>query len=158
MPAIITYRKLSGNYNAWSREMVKALSGVFKLPLLPLEHRASVKRSVSLQFLDLFRQSVEVLGRVISPSHGLYPHTGQHKHRKTHTHQTSMPKWYSNPWSQRPCERRQFMPQATRLLWPASVRAREDSSCLRTHGHCDWLAPEWAKTVHALDRSATVTG
>jgi hypothetical protein len=36
-----------------------------------LEHGASVKRFVSLQFLNL-RQSVELLGRVISPSEGRY--------------------------------------------------------------------------------------
>jgi hypothetical protein len=39
-----------------------------------------------------------------------------------------------------------------------SVRASEDSSCLRSRGHCDRLAFERAKTVHALDRAATVTG
>jgi hypothetical protein len=36
-----------------------------------LEHRASVKRFVSLQFLNL-RQSAGLLGRVISPSQGRY--------------------------------------------------------------------------------------
>jgi hypothetical protein len=36
-----------------------------------LEHRASVKRFISLQFLNL-RHSVGPLGRVISPSQGLY--------------------------------------------------------------------------------------
>jgi hypothetical protein len=39
-----------------------------------------------------------------------------------------------------------------------SVRASEDSSCLRPLGYRDRLASERAKTVHALDRSATVTG
>jgi hypothetical protein len=38
------------------------------------------------------------------------------------------------------------------------VRASEDSSCLRPLGCRDRLASERAKTVHALDRSATVTG
>jgi hypothetical protein len=38
-----------------------------------------------------------------------------------------------------------------------SVRASEDSLCLRPRGHCDRLASELAKTVHALDRAATVT-
>jgi hypothetical protein len=45
---------------------------------------------------------------------------------------------------------------STALRW-ASVRASEDSSCLRPRGHCDRLASERAKTVHA-DRAATVTG
>jgi hypothetical protein len=39
-----------------------------------------------------------------------------------------------------------------------SARAREDSSCLRPLGYRDRLASERAKTVHALDSSATVTG
>jgi hypothetical protein len=38
------------------------------------------------------------------------------------------------------------------------VRASEDSSCLRPLGYRDRLGSERAKTVHALDRSATVTG
>jgi hypothetical protein len=37
-----------------------------------------------------------------------------------------------------------------------SVRASEDSSCLKPRGHCERLAFERAKTVHALDRAATV--
>jgi hypothetical protein len=39
-----------------------------------------------------------------------------------------------------------------------SVRASEDSSCFRPLGYRDRLASERAKTVHALDRTATVTG
>jgi hypothetical protein len=39
-----------------------------------------------------------------------------------------------------------------------NVRASEGSSCLRPRGHSDRLASERAKTVHALDRAATVTG
>jgi hypothetical protein len=50
-----------------------------------LEHRASVKRSVSLQFLN-HRQSVELLGRGISPSQGRYLLETQNKRK-----QTSMP-------------------------------------------------------------------
>jgi hypothetical protein len=64
-------------------------------------------------------QTVGLLGRVISSSRGLYLNTGQHKHRiNTYTHQISMP-----------CVR--FEP-----LDP-SLRAREDSSCLRQLGYCD---------------------
>jgi hypothetical protein len=43
-----------------------------------LEHRASAKRFVSLQFLNL-RQSVGLLEREISPTQDRYLHTGQHK-------------------------------------------------------------------------------
>jgi hypothetical protein len=71
-----------------------------------LEHRASVKRSVSLQFLNL-RHSVELLGRVISPSQGRY------------LTQTSIP----------------------RVGFKPTIPAFEQ-----------------AKTVHSLDRTATVIG
>jgi hypothetical protein len=37
-----------------------------------------------------------------------------------------------------------------------SIRASEDSSCLRPRDHWDRLAFERAKIVHALDRVATV--
>jgi hypothetical protein len=43
-----------------------------------------------LSFLIIL-QTVGLLERVLSSSQGLYLYTGQHKHRKTHTHQTSMP-------------------------------------------------------------------
>jgi hypothetical protein len=45
-----------------------------------------------IQFRDHFSQTVELLGRVISPSQGRYLNTEQHKHRiNAYTHQTSMP-------------------------------------------------------------------
>jgi hypothetical protein len=50
------------------------------------EPKASVKRFVSLQFLNL-RHSVGLLGRVISPSQGRYLAQTQNKHK-----QTSMPR------------------------------------------------------------------
>jgi hypothetical protein len=67
------------------------------------------------QFIDLFKQSVGLLGRGISPSQGSYLHTGQHKQNKRT--QTSMPQVGFEP------------------MIPAF---------------------EQAKTVHALDRAATV--
>jgi hypothetical protein len=71
-------------------------------------------------FLWICSQSVGLLGRVIGPSQGLYLNTGQHKHRKTRTHtKHPCPKWDSNPRSQRPSERKQFMPQTARPPWPA---------------------------------------
>jgi hypothetical protein len=51
-----------------------------------LEHRASVKRFVSLQLLNL-RHSLGILGRVISPSQGRYLTQTLNKHK-----QTSMPR------------------------------------------------------------------
>jgi hypothetical protein len=51
-----------------------------------LEHRSSVKRFVSLQFLNL-SHSVVLLGRMISPSQGRYLTKTQNKHN-----QTSMPR------------------------------------------------------------------
>jgi hypothetical protein len=44
-----------------------------------------------------------------------------HTHTHTHTHtKHPCPKWDSNPWSQRPSEQRQFMPETARQLWPAN--------------------------------------
>jgi hypothetical protein len=73
-----------------------------------LEQRATVKRFVSLQFLNL-RRSVGFLGRVISPSQGRYliqTQTDIHTSCRTQSHD--------------PC-----------------VPESEDSSCLRPRGHCD---------------------
>jgi hypothetical protein len=50
-----------------------------------LEHRASVKHFVSLQFLNL-RQSIGPLGRGISPSQGRYLTQTQNKHNQTSMH------------------------------------------------------------------------
>jgi hypothetical protein len=62
------------------------------------------------QFLDLFTQSVGLLGRGIGPSQGHYLHTEQHKHRiNAHRHQCL--KWIRTH--------------------DPSVRAGEDGSCLR---------------------------
>jgi hypothetical protein len=87
-----------------------------------------------------YSQSVGLLGRVINSSQGLYLNTGQHKHRIKHTytpniHALSRIRTHNH-----------------------SVRANEDSSCLKPLGYRDRLASERAKTVRALDRSATVTG
>jgi hypothetical protein len=73
------------------------------------------------QFLE-HSQTVGLLGRVFSSSQGLYLNTGQHKHRKTHTHiKHPLPEWDSNPRSRLPSERRQYMPQTARLPWPAQI-------------------------------------
>jgi hypothetical protein len=74
-----------------------------------LEHRASVKRFVALQFLNL-RQSVGLLRRGISPSQGRYLTNT----RNTEIHALS----------------------GIRTHDP-SVRAGEDISCHRPRGHCD---------------------
>jgi hypothetical protein len=74
-------------------------------PVAPtLEHRASVKRFVSLQFLNL-RQSVGLLGRGISPSQRSY----LYKHR-INTDKYPCLEWDSNSRSQRSSGRRRFMP------------------------------------------------
>jgi hypothetical protein len=73
------------------------------------------------QFLDN-SQTVGLLERVISSLRGLYLNTGQHKHRKTHTHiKHSCPKWDSIPRSRPPSERRQHMLQTARLPWPVPI-------------------------------------
>jgi hypothetical protein len=91
-----------------------------------------------IQFRIHFSETVGLLGRVISPSQGRHLHRDQYKHRKnTHIGIYVL----SRVPTQVP-----------------SVRASEDSSYPRPRGYCDRLASERAKTVHALDRAATVTG
>jgi hypothetical protein len=85
-----------------------------------LEHRASVKRFVSLQFLNL-RQSVGLLGREISPTQGHY----LHKHRiNANIHALSGIQTHD-----------------------PSVRASEDSSCLRPRGPCDRLSFHYSPVI-----------
>jgi hypothetical protein len=69
-------------------------------------------------FVIFFTLSIGLLGRVISPSQGRYLHAGQHKHR-------------INAYTDIPA----FSGIGTH---DPSVRASEDSSCLRPRGHCDW--------------------
>jgi hypothetical protein len=78
-----------------------------------LEHRASVRRFVSLQFLNI-RQSVRLLRWGISPSQGRYLH--RTTQTQTNIHALSGIRTHG-----------------------AGVRASEASSCLRPRGHCDRL-------------------
>jgi hypothetical protein len=64
---------------------------------------------------ESYTHSVGHLGRGISPTQGRYVHTEQHKHRLTHTDIHSL---------------REFR------TYDRSVRASEDSSCLRSRGRC----------------------
>jgi hypothetical protein len=75
-----------------------------------LEHRASVKLFVSLQFLNL-TQTVGLLGRGISPSQGSYLHTNR---INTNIHTLSGIRTHD-----------------------LSVRSGEDISCLRPRDHRD---------------------
>jgi hypothetical protein len=68
--------------------------------------------SISLSYT----QSVELLGRGISPSQGRYLHTEQHKHR-INAHNTDI---HALSWIR---------------THDPSVRVSEDSSCLRLRGH-----------------------
>jgi hypothetical protein len=92
-----------------------------------------MKLSDSLQLLDL-GQSVGLLGRVISSPQGLYLNANTDKR----THNTN---------TKHPCSE-----------WDSNTRSRRQRERLRPRGYCDRLASERAKTVHALDRAATVTG
>jgi hypothetical protein len=74
-----------------------------------LEHRASVKRFVSLQFINV-RHSVGLFRRVINPSSGRYLKRTQNKHRHPCLN------WDWNLRSQRSNERTQFMPYSARPL------------------------------------------
>jgi hypothetical protein len=94
-----------------------------------LEHRASVKRFVSLQFLNL-RQSVGLLGQGTSPSQGRYLYTGQHKRRiNEHIDMHALSRIRTHD---------------------PSVWAGEDGSCLRPQGHCDQL-PEQCQQQNLND-------
>jgi hypothetical protein len=85
-----------------------------------------------------YRQSVGLLGRRMNPSQSRYLHrTTQTQNKHTHNKHTC--------------------PRGIRTH-DHSDRASEDSSRLRPLGYRDRLASERAKTVHALDRSATTTG
>jgi hypothetical protein len=76
------------------------------VPLIPLYRCRGF-----LSFFLIISQTVGLLRRGIGPSQGRYLHTGQHKHRKTHTHtKHPCPEWYSNPRSRLPSERRLCMP------------------------------------------------
>jgi hypothetical protein len=77
-----------------------------------LVHTESVKRFVSLQYLNLW-QSVGLLERGISPSQGHY-----------------------STWTQNKYKRHIHVLGGIRTHDP-SVRAGEEISCLRPHGHCD---------------------
>jgi hypothetical protein len=76
---------------------------------------------------ESYRQSVGLLGRVISPSQGLYLYTEQHKHRPLPIHRTTQTQ---NKRTQTSMPRAGFEPTTPVF--------------------------EWAKTAHALDRAATV--
>jgi hypothetical protein len=61
----------------------------------------------------IYTQSIELLGRGISPPQGRYLHTEEHKHR-INAHRHPCLEFDSNPRSQRSSGRRRFMP---RPLW-----------------------------------------
>jgi hypothetical protein len=96
---------------------VQAFPFVRGIKLFPL--RLSVYLQLLLQYLNLFTQSVGLLGQGIIPSQGHYLHREQHK-RGINAHTDIHP-----------------------LNWirthDPSVWAGEDSSCLRPRGHCDRL-------------------
>jgi hypothetical protein len=83
-------------------------------------------------FLDLFMQSVGLLGQGMNPSQCRYLRTGQHKHR-INPHRHPCLKWDSNPRSQCLSGWRHSMAQTAGTLWsvPPLIRAlkSEQSFC-----------------------------
>jgi hypothetical protein len=80
-------------------------------------HQWLYRPGLFFSFVIFFAQMVGLLGRVISPPQGRYLHTGQHKHiinAHTDIHALSGIRTHE-----------------------LSVRASEESSCLRQRGHCD---------------------
>jgi hypothetical protein len=97
---------------------------------------------VAFSFSCSYMQSVGLLGRGISPSHGRYLHTGQHQHR-INAHRHPCLEWDSNQRYQCSRERREFIPQTARPLWsavntaenwnfPTSSRSRDSSVSIAT--------------------------
>jgi hypothetical protein len=81
-----------------------------------LQSLKNLGRLTSRRFLELFRHKVGLLGRVISPSQGLYLHrTTQHRKRRV---QTSMP-WAGFEPTIAATNRPTPTPQTARPLWPA---------------------------------------
>jgi hypothetical protein len=79
------------------------------LPFLSIALQPIVWPWPLFQFLDLFTQSVWLLGWGITLSQGRNLHVGQHKHR-INVHRYPCLKWDSNSRSQCLRRRRQFMP------------------------------------------------
>jgi hypothetical protein len=80
-------------------------------------------------------QMVGLFRRGIRPSQGRYLHTGQHKHRmNAHTDILAL----NGIWTHDP-----------------SVRACEDSSCLRQRSHCDRLPPYYVQIFTSATCSQT---
>jgi hypothetical protein len=69
-----------------------------------------------IQFRTHVSQMMGLLGRRISPSQGRYLHREEHKHR-INADRHKFPECDSNPRSQCPGERRQFMPLTVQTLW-----------------------------------------
>jgi hypothetical protein len=64
----------------------------FPPPPLALQPPSALASDFCFFSFLIILQIVNLLGRAISPSQGLYLNTGQHKHRiNTYTCQTSMP-------------------------------------------------------------------
>jgi hypothetical protein len=84
-----------------------------------------------IQFRNHFSQTVGLLGPVISPSQGRYLNIGQHQHRiNAYTHTPNIHALRGIP------------------THDPSVRASEDSSCLRPRGYCDRLYARIVNTNH----------
>jgi hypothetical protein len=76
------------NFMKFSKNFITNILGIFTFSMALWAHSGPWPL---IQFLNHFSQRVGFLGRVISPSQGLYLNTGQHKHRiNAYTHQTFM--------------------------------------------------------------------
>jgi hypothetical protein len=95
-----------------SRERFARKSGHFQLGIQFISYSPLLGPDLFFSSVIFYTEREGLLGRVISPSQGRYLHTGQYKHR-------------INALS------------GIRIDDPR-VRASEDSSCLRSRGHCDW--------------------
>jgi hypothetical protein len=97
---------------------------------------------IFLKLMNLFGQLAGLLGRGISPTQGLYLHrTTQHRKTRTHIHASGWIRTHD-----------------------PSVRAVEDSTCLRPLGHWDRLLIQiyfkivYGAIFHSLYKSVTIFG
>jgi hypothetical protein len=99
----------------WTRELsfTKAKPNLLIINIISFVHRwlysPLLGPGLFFSFVIFFSHSVELLGRVVSPSQGRYLNTGQHKQNKR-THRHPCLQWDSHPRPQCSSERRRFMP------------------------------------------------
>jgi hypothetical protein len=95
--------------------------------------------------MNLFSQLVWLLGWGISPTQGLYLHTGQHMHRKNADTHPCL-EWDSSPRSQCSNGRRQYVPHTARPL----------GSAVKEHWPIKLIITFLRRVIYSLHRTVAV--